>query len=79
MASSQTGDDEDFTIHEHEAEAIRNAYRNAFNVHAQPLSPAETRTNFDLARRRLGSSRTSDADLRLRIPSRGVFADSTLR
>lgn len=73
--ASHTEEDEDYEINEHEAEAIRNAYRNAFNAQGQPLSPTDTRDGFDAARRRLGSSRTSDGDLRLRLPSRGRTAD----
>lgn len=54
-------------IGEHEEEAIRNAYRNAFRSHTTPVSPVDTRP--------LGSTRTSDLDLRSRLPSRHYAAD----
>ncbi|KAK4503259.1 hypothetical protein PRZ48_006687 [Zasmidium cellare] len=75
MPNQRNDDDEDYEINEQEAEAIRNAYRNAFNAEARPLSPVDTREGFDASRRRMGSSRRSDGDLRLRVGSRGRGAD----
>lgn len=73
-----TEDDDEYEndISEQEAEAIRNAQRNAApELYERGLSPVHTRGDFDTARRNLGSSRTSDGDLRLRISSRGRLAD----
>lgn len=58
-------DDDEFG--ENEVEAVRNAYRNALSSHTAPTSPADART--------LGSARTSDLDLRSRLPSRFLAAD----
>jgi len=53
-------DEEEFG--DREAEAIRNACLNAFQSHTAPVSPAEPRFH--------SSSRTSDIDLRGRLPDR---------
>ncbi|KAK4546582.1 hypothetical protein LTR36_001799 [Oleoguttula mirabilis] len=56
------GDGDDEQMGEQEAEAVRNAYHNALASHTAPVSPIDARAN--------GSSRTSDLDLRSRLPSR---------
>jgi len=65
-------DDDDHEITEQEAEAIRNAYRNAFQSQDEPLSPAETRD-----RRRPQSVHASDGDLRLRFHPRATADERT--
>ena len=61
LASDQNDGDDD-EIGEREAEAMRNSYLNAFQSQTAPASPVDTRRNT--------SSRTSDLDLRNRLPQR---------
>lgn len=59
---SETNIEEEDDIAEHEEEALRNSYINAFQSQTAPVSPVDTR--------RHASSRTSDLNLRGRLPSR---------
>jgi chloride channel 3/4/5 len=61
-------DDED-DIAEHEEEALRNSYLNAFQSQTAPVSPVDTRRNASL--------RASDLNLRGRLPSRLPANEST--
>ncbi|TKA65175.1 hypothetical protein B0A55_09219, partial [Friedmanniomyces simplex] len=61
-----TDDDE---MGEHEEEASQNAYRNTLQSRTTSVSPIDTRVHT--------SSRTSDVDLRSRLPSRLLIADES--
>lgn len=69
---TSTNDEDDYDDHaisEQEAEAIRNAYRNAFQSHTTEVSPVMSREGRPSRREHGGlSSTTSDGDLRLRLP-----------
>ena len=67
VASDNDRDDDE--IGEREAEAIRNSYLNAFQSQTAPVSPVDTRRNT--------SSRTSDIDLRGRLPQRYLVTESS--
>lgn len=72
-------DDDDYEIDEQQAEAIRNAYRNAFNnqqSHTQPVSPVDTRDRGTA--RRLASQRPSEGDLRRRGLQRRISESTGL-
>ncbi|KAK4561731.1 hypothetical protein LTR86_004410 [Recurvomyces mirabilis] len=62
-------DHSDDEVDEVEELAIRNAFINAQHSRTAPVSPVDTRTH--------GSSRTSDLDLRSRLPERPFVMDET--
>lgn len=68
LASDQN-DAEDDELGDHEVEAIRNAYRNAFQSQTAPVSPVHTRTQ--------ATTRSSDLDLRSRLPGRLAASEHT--
>ncbi|RMZ14409.1 hypothetical protein D0860_02115 [Hortaea werneckii] len=59
--------DEDDEMGEHEREALRNAYHNAFKSQTTPVSPVHSRAH--------ARTRASDLDLRSRMPSRLLTPD----
>src|ERR1700759_3334364 len=61
--------EEEDELGEQEAEALRNSYLNALHSQTAPVSPVDTR--------RHASSRTSDLDLRGRLPQRYALDEST--
>jgi chloride channel 3/4/5 len=76
VASANTNDDaadgreeeDEEELGEREAQAIRNAHRNAIQSRTTPVSPVDTRTHT--------STRTSELDLRSRLPARLAVGES---